>query len=492
MSDEQFFLRVEAVNLANFVYDTNKIQPMRGGGFLLLESVRNLVNDEPPGKQPEFNGVSLEKITTGASIGIFSFSNTSDPQKVADQVLERLNKDTGGHATFVVDWMESTGKFADDLEVLQAKNRWRQYQQPTLVLPAFDPKGNNPCAWDGVRPGVEPWTDPDDKKAKPISSSVKFRKEKGSDFKKEMYDLILGYKINDKFTDELHELANNQDKDNLNDKIAFIYFDGNKFSKIRKRCDTDTKMTAFSDSVETPRITFIKALLNKAAGQADFMTGDYKIRLETLLWGGDEFEIIVPAWKGWEAVKLFMDSMKDAKYDDVALTHAGGIVFCGCKAPIRLVRKMARDLAEEVKESLSGEFKDDDLSGISHEKHDRFHLLTLESFDTVGTDIGQFAKSYYGADAWKQMQLGLGDMEMLYAALELMHKYDFPRNKIFEIVRAVKCGDDTAKINKKLKDALAGNSNSENIITAIDAFLDGNSNRWYLIADLWDYVEVKP
>ena len=500
MMEQQYLLRVEAVNLANFVYDTNKIQPMRGGGFLLLESVKKLVEEKP---KPTFAGVSLEKITTGASIGIFSFlSGTSDPQKVADKVLESLNRATGNHATFVVDWVAATGKFEHDLEVLQAKNRWRQYQQPTLVLPESK-QSEGACAFDGIRPGVEKQGDPDGNTIY-LSDSVAFRKDKGSSLRSGMYNLILDTTLDDEFTDELHELAKNPDKDNLNNKIAFIYFDGNKFSKIRKRCDTSEKMTDFSAMVEEPRKAFLEALLALARDpKNEFKTEKKgkeaeKIRLETMLWGGDELEIIVPAWKGCEVVRLFMEQMKTANYDNIQLTHAGGIVFCGNKAPIRLVRRMARDLAEEVKDSISDDFKSDDLSGISHTKHDLFHLLTLESFDTVGTNIGQFAKSYFGANAWQQMRMGFDDMNKLNDAIDIMRKYDFPRNKIFEIVRAVKCEESPDKIDDRLGNALTGNEKKADIIKTIDAFTGKTSTtktitaRWYLIAELWDYVGVKP
>jgi len=217
-------LRVEAVNLSNFVYDTNKIQPMRGGGYLLLEAVQGLADNH-------FAGVKLESISTGASIGLFRFAS-DDPQGVCNAVLKHLRKATGGHATFVVDWVQK-GDFEKDLQLLTAKNRWRQYQQPTLVLPLS--AGNEECYYDGLRPGVVEIIMPEDneKKKAMLSGSVDFRRETGGKLRKNIYRKILGEEVTRTFTEDLHELAACEGKGNLNNKIAFIYLDGNKFTKVR-------------------------------------------------------------------------------------------------------------------------------------------------------------------------------------------------------------------------------------------------------------------
>jgi len=125
-----YLLRAEAVNLDNFVYDTNKIQPTRGGSFLLLDSVQQLY-----GKT--IAGIKLKKITTGASIGLYSFSTNDnvEAEKVVNAVHTELTSITKSHATFAVACIEDTGDFKADLLKLQTKVRWQQYQQPTLILP---------------------------------------------------------------------------------------------------------------------------------------------------------------------------------------------------------------------------------------------------------------------------------------------------------------------------------------------------------------------
>ena len=68
---DKYYLRVEAVNFTYFIYDTDKIQPMRGGSYLLL-GVLIVLSD--------IQSMELRayKIMTGASIRLFSFDLTDD------------------------------------------------------------------------------------------------------------------------------------------------------------------------------------------------------------------------------------------------------------------------------------------------------------------------------------------------------------------------------------------------------------------------------
>jgi len=482
MSEEAmaYLLRVEAVNLCNFVYDTNKIQPMRGGGFLLLDSVQKLAEEDSNKSKPSFSGVSLEKITTGASIGLFSFNAShDDAQKVADAVLENLNKATQNHATFVIDWVPSGGNetFKEDLALLEAKNRWRQYQQPTLVIPMPN-QSLAECEIDGVRPAGS-------NKLK-SSESVYFRTVEGSKLRQRIYNRILKPDNCDhEFTDDLHELSSDKTKENLNDKIAFIYLDGNKFGKIKSlKCSTASQLTDFSNLVESVRRTFLGSLLSQTASDSDFKTND-RIRLETLLWGGDELEIIVPAWKGWQVLQELYKHLGTASFDGIDLTHAGGVVFCNCKAPILQVRAMAHALAEIVKDAVA--FKDDfeNIENISHDKHNAFHALVLESFDTISTDVTTFADSWYGKGTFDLLRITPEKMITIENAIKTMKEKQFPRNKIFDIVKAAKSGLDVKTCLDRALDGLEG---QDEIREKIDLCCCGENKRWFLISEFWDYV----
>jgi hypothetical protein len=375
-----YYLRVEAVNFAYFIDDTDKIQPMRGGSYLLLESIDRLAGQT-------INGITLNKIMTGASIGLFSFERADDGKVngIVDGVRKELDNSTGSHATFVVSVIKATGSFEQYIEQITAMNRWQQFQQPTLILPLNN--ANDKCLYDGVRPGEEKISTPEG--PKDVSSSVQFRMEDRIKLRQGIYKRILNDRnFNEKFTDDLGELSTNPDKGNLNHKMALIYFDGNKFSKIRaKKCTDEQSLKTFSESVEEFRSCFLHKLIEKAKAEDDFKNNG-NLQLEILLWGGDEFEIVVPAWKGWEVIRLFYSHMSNAEFNSVQLTHGGGIVFSNHKAPIRQVRNIARSLADMAKAKLPSDFDD-----LNHNEHDIAHYLVMESFDTVGPDVEWFVKN---------------------------------------------------------------------------------------------------
>ncbi|MBK6744819.1 MAG: hypothetical protein IPG66_18440 [Hydrogenophilales bacterium] len=108
------------------------------------------------------------------------------------------------------------------------------------------------------------------------------------------------------------------------------------------------------------------------------------IRLEILLWGGDEMMFVVPAWKGWWLLDFFFSKSEDweapvGEQSD-RLHHAAGLVFCHHNAPIARVKHLAKNLAELVKTTL-GDDKPN-RSGCAY--------LALESFDSVGLDLERY------------------------------------------------------------------------------------------------------
>ncbi len=478
---DKYYLRVEAVNFAYFIYDTDKIQPMRGGSYLLLESVASLAGQE-------INGVKLKKIMTGASIGLFSFELAkAEPdgkaEKIAAEVRKILSDKTKCHATFVVNVLKSTGSFEHDNETITAMNRWQQFQQPTLVLP--EKEADDKCFYDGVRPGSAGAETPDG--VKPVSNSVLFRMKEGKDLRPNIYKRILNDEsLKADFTSDLDALTDDKDKANLNGKMAFIYLDGNKFSKIRaEKCKSEQSVTDFSEGVEKHRKDFLCELIQKATAEPDFQNNG-AIRLETLLWGGDDLEIVVPAWKGWEVLRLFYKCMSNAKFDGVNLTHAGGIILSNHKAPIRQIRDMARKLADMAKEKLPADFK-----SLQHNKHDIAHYLIMESFDTVGPDVKDFVRRYYGNGCYNDFILTSGRMDEVTDALTIMKAKGFPRNKIFDIIGIIKstpCVEQKKRIDSVFDKALSEVEEQDNVRAAIEKIIDQNDHRWLLLADLWDYA----
>src|SRR5438046_1029460 len=107
----RYYLRVEAVNLTNFIADTQDLSTIRGGSLLLLNAV-----DVLPRK---VDGVELVPLSTGASAGLYSFQASDDDaaKGVRDEVIACLSRQEElKYATFVVDYqpMHGDSEFAVD------------------------------------------------------------------------------------------------------------------------------------------------------------------------------------------------------------------------------------------------------------------------------------------------------------------------------------------------------------------------------------------
>ena len=469
-----YYLRVEAVNLDNFVYDTNDISTIRGGSFLLLDTVNRLESAH------DLKGL-LEKVSMGASAGLFRIIG-NDPDDVKKRVKDYLSNKTDGHTTFVVDTLDGDSRsFKAVQEQLISKNRWSQWQQLTIPWGRGWEGSDLPCTLDGVRPAmvIEPFPE---NKSKKVSRSVKFRRDRGRELRNDIYAHILGQtSCPYEFTRNLEMLSEDKDQGVLNKKIAFIYIDGNKFGRIRdEKCTEEKMLQEFDKSVQKDfREAVLKKLLSHMYGN-DASQADEKLRLETLLWGGDEIEWVVPAWKGWEVLRLFYEFDPNHAYDKIPLTHAAGIVFCHHNAPILQIRKLAHRLADIAKSNLTSIPK-------SREHGDIFHYLVLESFDMLEGSLDPFLKHYYKPVDYKELLLKGQEMQNFSRDMRIVRS-DFPRGKVYEIIAALKEKKDVDDIEKRGIQSCPA-SRQKKLNAAIESLLKGNINRWFVIADLWDFAK---
>lgn len=502
-----YYLRMEGVNLSNFVYDTKDLNTIRGGGLLLLEAVERVhaklkeICDE--GK--------IEAITTGASSGLFEFSASNE--KIAKQVRKDIEKFLNSddhqlkHATFVVDTWPSGGEaaFAEDKEMLIALNRWRQMQSPAIAVPLIAGNAKESCATDLVRPaGAEKVKD------KPASDSVYERHEYGKSNKRgEFYQNLPVHlknyasaqtttntglfksseenaawlqRISPEFTNDLDEISRDKTIGNLDGKIAVIYADGNSFGKMQSRF-TKKQQARFDQLLKAHRASFLLALLGKM-GADDGWKYSGKYRLETLLWGGDEFMLVVPAWKGWETVKMFFDLSKTwqlpaTEYgfkEDKQLTHSVGLVFCHHSAHIKRIKDLAHDLAEVCK-----------TRSIVGEKGNYVAYQALESFDHIAEDIEAYLKRMSVGNSARHMIIDGEKMEGIAARVATVKADpEFARGRLHGIVKGLRWG--TADAAAEIKTMMNGISEEARAaITELAGPLHVD-NRWLHLADLWDYI----
>jgi hypothetical protein len=416
------FLRVEAVNIYASIFDTDQISVIRGGSLLLKKAIDDITT--------RFKK-ELVPISTGASIGLYRLYSHADPENTKKEIIEFLNDPKGHYRyfTFVVA-MTNGENFQTIKEVLIAKCRLLQLKQPTISPDSIHGQSNLlPCQLDGKRrahisaniSGMQ----------KIISDFADIKLRHGRDQRDKLHENELQAFISPdnasdsakpeakekaeienlqklKLTCDLPSLSANPKYPNLDGKIAVIYFDGNGFSKIQEELvSTDEDQIAFDQAIKRLRREFLAKLLqhcidvenekqsswftvNPEKNSSKTQTEEEKLlRLETLLWGGDEMLLVVPAWQGFAVLHLFYQTSADWEIvingQKKPLKHSGGIVFCQQNSPIYIMRKLAQSLADRIKE---------------HDKNSRHHsffdYLILESIDYPAESLDSFFQHRYG------------------------------------------------------------------------------------------------
>lgn len=463
-SPHEWYLRIEAVNLDHSVYDTNDISTIRGGSSLLLDAVQ--ISDKP-----EFSQI-LIPVSVGASTGLYQINAADDEiEKIEQTVSKHLQGTPYCHfATFVVatDKKNAVESIVDVNNRLMSQCAWRQYQMPSFSFPAPHDT-HEECEFGGVRPvfRVIPG------KEKKASQSVYTRREAGQALRKALYEKCFDETPPDlQFTDDLEELAQGKD-------IAVIHFDGNRFGNIRDHCFSVDDFKEFDSKVQGIHKKAICQIVEQTP-----KTGN-RTRLETLLWGGDEIELVVPTSAAWKTLKLFFDSAAAASFHTEAgnsfnLTYSAGVVFCRHNLPILQVRRYANQLCSIAKKQLSG----DPETFTSNDN--RFAYFNMSSFDLVARDVESFVDSYHHPAKAEDFTFNLDRLGPIHNAMLTITR-SFPRNKIYEIVEKLQQG---LPVDKEVKRALdmVDSSARSGLEQARQVILDSRDERWLIIGDLWNLI----
>ena len=473
--NKSFLLRVEGVNLANVLEDTKQLSVVRGSGLLLRQAAKDIAK----------NFKELKTISLGASIGLFKFE--------VENLTQAINQKNGikkyltthfryQYFTFVVDIQEiENNDFKLANEKIIAKNHFNQFQQLTVVVPEFNKnKSIQPCILDNIRP--------EEIRNKSASTQIRFdygRRAKQLFFKHEQISFTKT-----KFVTNLQDLAETKIKEigNLKNKIAVLYFDGNSFGEMQSKCTTANELERFDNIVQNTRKTWLSNFLEIIKNDTDFLTDDKKeIRLEILLWGGDEVLLVVPAWCGFKTLQHFYQH--DWKsFKEQPLTHAGGLVFCHANAPIQRIQKVAKELAEITKENCEKK---------ANKNVDAFEYVVLESIDFPAESIDNFWKKRYTTNLVEKRNPLLAEHWKILEenAFDLLK--EIPKSQVYKIAGAA-----TKKIEDKEQEDFDKNEKLERFRNVVDQHKEweGFLNKlfpnetkqwqWLHIAELWDYLAV--
>lgn len=404
-----YLIRIAAVNLDQFVFDTEDLSTIRGGGVLLLEWPEKLKGeDELTQKPAELAALSQEDwkviteakkrwefITEGASSALIK--TTLDPAiareclRAAFDAWFRCHA-TYRYATFGVDVVPAGKNFYDDYQQLIAANRWRQQRESSVPLTSRKCDASTFCAIDAIRPAEK--SIKAEAKDLMVCASVAIRREKGKKSRKELDipekpDITGGH---EDFLDthlDFNLLTQDAPKNcpRLEHKMAVIYADGNKFTAIENaaaRAGSES-LTEWDKDIRRKRRQLLNGLSARLQDDCKWYSeteGSKKYRFQTLLWGGDEHIWLVPAWCLRDIVAYFFESTHTWRWQDQRMTHAMSIVLCTADSPIRGVVDLARKLAEAAKHARR---RQREIGGQTTMR-DAIAYQVLTSFDQLGAD----------------------------------------------------------------------------------------------------------
>lgn len=411
---------VEGVNLYQNLFETDQLSVIRGTSFLYKDAVTHIATT--------FES-KLEPIRTGASNGLFIAKQGTICSELCDNINEELREQSDFSLLPFIVVSTSASSLHEAIVQLLTKLRFEQLRTPTVIpdhtIPGYSAgacelSGTRIQARDCVRKiqsGVNATT-------RKLSRSIDSRYRIGRDRKQEFYRHLVSanactalqsYEFAQSFEDisidpstELNLEAPVFPK--LSGKLAVFYADGNKISTVQQEYlerfasqedGGDIKAQQnFDREIQQCRNNFLNDTVEwllkeeRLTGYAPLSSGKDKqkkiLRLETLLWGGDEMIFVLPAWQGFDFLQRFFAWQWEFEGLDKPLTHAAGLVFCHDKSPIRIIQHLAQQLAENIKISENGREKDG------------WDYLVLESIDyPTNPDLNHFNRQRYGKNASK-------------------------------------------------------------------------------------------
>jgi hypothetical protein len=361
--DVAYVIRAEGVNFAATLDDTQDLSTIRGAGLALLAlgaAVRAGLE--------EAGSHDIELVFTGASQAAFRFRAAAGAgETVRLAVLRRLRREGPSgepfpHLSFVVDVAEG-----DNEKVAEARNHGRQFQEWTVPLPHFTEGAPEFDYFDRMRPATQrvrlpPGKLPGDRIAADgewLSPSTAARHAFGRKMRQGFYaneaasDAVAGLTFAESFEDIVYRAPDGLPL-SLRSRMALVYADGNGFGAIRSA----VRAERFSQELLKLRRGLLRQVLawfRSGLGQEGrFAIGSEgalpQLRLETLLWGGDELMFVMPSWLAFAFVEGLFTATRDWSIDGHRLTHTAGVVICHYKTPIRQARALAKEIAEEIKE----------------------------------------------------------------------------------------------------------------------------------------------
>ncbi|MEJ2002526.1 MAG: hypothetical protein P8X51_03820 [Maritimibacter sp.] len=230
----------------------------------------------------------------------------------------------------------------------------------------------------------------------------------------------------------------------LKSNICVLNMDGNAFGAMRGSASTVSEYKKLSAYLDILKAGMLAEVLLWIASENGMQTAG-SARFETLLWGGDEFTFVVPAWKGWELARVIHAAVENwTSLSGQSLTFSTGLAFGPHNAPIR-------DL-KEAAEELAGMAKGDRAAA-------RWQVIAYEGIDRVHFSPAGYRRDWLGAVVNEEV----GDCFSLPADEAI----SFPE-KIIDLLRAIRRSALHGLYHKHAQNLLAKNVDIDAISAQID------------------------
>lgn len=363
-------VRVAACNFYETILDTDDLSAVRGGSLLLLEFPKALL------KKFEEKNLFEDKQCIAKGASELLFMTTATEEQIKEIYQQFIISESYRYFTFVhaVARLPDENTFKTTLDKLVRECNLSQYRQPTVKEYAGE---DTVCGFTGVLPA----TREGEEKKQPIAAGVKLRRDAGRRAKQSFYKEYQDTAIPDgkEFANEFSHMRPNTDEgtglpESLKGKMVVLYLDGNSFRKARESdCARREKYRQFSDNVTAHRRKLLTEVVQHVV---DTDKSHDVLRLETLLWGGDEAMWVLPAFKAWEFMQVVQRNLNDKGIWGDDLTHSCGLLIAPYKAPIKDLRALVNSLGDVAKECPDGR----KMNGVQIE--------FIKGFDLPGLSAG--------------------------------------------------------------------------------------------------------
>ncbi len=522
-----FLIRVEGVNFDASIFDTADLSTIRGASLALLRM------DAAVEAALRELGLAATKVFSGASQCAFTFEG-DDPAPVLEAVAARMAQpgprgEPFPQVTVVADAVAVVGSgkdaIKDALARAEARNRTRQFRQWTTTGISPHVAADDADKLDRIRPATESAGRPGrvltqpDRMSRPakLSAAVLHRRAYGRTARQKFYEDELGVGtagaiLGDlSFTNSLDDMVHSPPVGlplSLQSKVAVVYADGNGFGAIRDLVG----INEFSDQLAVLRRALLADVLRwLVRGQKgdDAVREDIPwqafaiqdqdalgLRFETLLWGGDEFIMVMPAWLAFAFVSGFCAATKAWEIKGNPLTHAVGVAIAHHKTPIRQLKTIAKGAADMAKDA-----------GLKDRNSVSFEIY--ESLSPPDLDLRQARARLYRATDHDHLArlLAIPGEEMVSLGERLFHltgrdgDEPFPRSQLYAALRNIRdrgldlTGADATKAAtdhlKEYARRAGGKAKAEDVLRNPLPCCDGERPTALdlaLICQLWDYT----